>query len=327
MSSSMYTVRRGSDSEWLHCCKEVQEATFFHTPLWANIFCRWQPARYRTATRIIDYDDSSQVVLPLVMKRHLAGMVSVALSMPGGTFGGPLINGALSADQEAVVYKEMAHYSSYILRENPYQPFRHGVPRGKSHNDPTQAVDCSAGYEAVWKRATAAHRNATRNAIRAGVEITVAEHTRDWDAYTALYNASVKRWQDHGAFSGVYYDRTFFSCIESLSPEYRRLYLARIDNRVIAGILCFFWNRHCVVWHGAGTEGGFRYHPNNLLYDRALYYAVKDEYRWFDCNPSGSLRGVYKFKEYFGARPIDSRVVVKRSPCMSLMDALRKRRS
>jgi len=312
-----------TDEQWLEFCRQAPDATFFHTPLWAGLFTRRYPKRFRSGPLLLTFTDGAEVLLPVVMKRLAGGLFSVVNSMPGGTFGGPLSRTKLTAEQQMSVFAFLRRYPDMILRENPYQPFDAITGDFGGYDDPTQVVDCSEGYDAVWMRATAAHRNAVRNAQRSGVEIVEAQRPQDWDAYVSLYDSSMERWKKRGIFSGVRYDRSFFSLIEQIDQQYRRLFLARAEGRVIAGILCFYWNRHCVVWHGAGREDCFRLHPNNLLYDRALNYAISAGYRWFDCNPSGSLSGVYKFKEYFGARPRTSRVFVRRSPLIAAFTTLR----
>jgi lipid II:glycine glycyltransferase (peptidoglycan interpeptide bridge formation enzyme) len=102
-----------------------------------------------------------------------------------------------------------------------------------------------------------------------------------------------------------------------------RLWLVSLDDTIIAGILCFYWNRHAVAWHGAGLSGYFSYRPNNLLYNHAIMHAAENGYRWFDCNPSSDLSGVSTFKKLIGAQPLQSRVLVRRSQLFRILDLLR----
>lgn len=317
--------RNITDEEWLAICAKSASATFFHTPYWAGIFTERFPGRYRKKAYSIECDAVGEVLVPMVTKRHLFGLVTVSCSMPGGTFGGPVFTSPLNSKHVAVVNDLLGEPENLILRENPYEPLLGSISGATVTDDPTQTVDCSGGYDAVWQCATAAHRNAVRNATKAGVEVSIAVKSDEWDAYSLLYEASICRWKKRSIFSGVSYDRSFFKLIEKLDPSHRRLFVAKAKGTVIAGILCFYWNSHAVVWHGAGSEEHFRLHPNNLLYDRALFHAVDNGFRWFDCNPSGNLSGVYKFKHYFGARPLSSRVFIKRSALTTSLDVVRKR--
>jgi len=326
MNKQGFTIhRKVTDETWLALCNKSDAATFFHTPYWAAVFTNRFPGRFWKNAHVIEDEHGEKVLIPIVMKRHLFGMVNIACSMPGGTFGGPVFTDSLQRGMAAEVHALLQKFPDIILRENPYQQLSGGTPWGTVVNDPTQVINCEEGYDAAWKRATAAHRNAVRNAIKARVEISAAQHTDDWDAYVAIYGSSIDRWKDRNIFSGVSYDREFFRLIEKLDPKFRRLFIAKVNGVVVAGILCFYWNRHCVVWHGAGRAEHFGVHPNNLLYDRALQYAVESGYRWFDCNPSGNLSGVFKFKQYFGAQPLNSRVFIKRSVVTSSIDMFRNR--
>lgn len=314
-----------SDESWLAACKECPEATFFHTPYWADLFEKRSPAKYSKATYSIRFDNGCNVVIPLIRKRHFFGLVTIACSMPAATFGGPVSKFALSDMQKNTVLKSLYRYPNLLLRENPYFPLSDLQDGASVWNDPTQAIDCSLGYDTIWKNAAHSHRKCVRNGSKNGVVITVAQNREEWDRYLLLYAASIERWKKRSIFSGVYYDAPFFNSIEHLDPSLRRLWLAKKDNEIIAGIICFYWNNHVVAWHGAAHAEYFSLYPTNLLYDRALYDAIQGGFRWFDCNPCGGLAGVYKFKEHMGAQPLQSRVVQKRSWLLHVLDITRGR--
>ncbi|MBN1756732.1 MAG: GNAT family N-acetyltransferase [Chitinispirillaceae bacterium] len=310
-------------NRWVAFCEESDRATFFHTPYWAELFTGRFPRNFRAKPAFIRFDDGNVALVPLVYKQHLGGLLRIACSMPAGTFGGYLTQSVLSPEQERAVLRYMLRSSDCIFRENPYQPVREFPDTVSWVEDPTQAVDLEDGYESAWKRATAAHRNAVRNAVKAGVTVGEAGNGEDWKTYVAIYGESIRRWRKKERYSGVAYDERFFLRIAALDAPLRKLWIARVNGRPVAGILCFYWNRHAVVWHGSALEEFFSYHPNNLLYDRAMAHAADAGYRWFDCNPSGTLHGVFKFKQYIGAKQLRSRVVVKRSRLLRMLQALR----
>jgi hypothetical protein len=307
-------------------CRENGVATFFHTPFWAGIFERTFPGRFSAAPQIFRFSDGTSALLPLVVRRRLSGLYRVALSMPAGTFGGFLSTSPLTPENEAAMILHLCGRTDLIWRENPYSPVLGDLPESvKWYEDPTQVLDLEQGYERLWKRATAGHRNAVRNALRSGVEITEAATADEWKSYVDIYLGSINRWKERSLFSGVSYSERFFLAISGLEPHLRRLWLAKLKGKPVAGILCFYWNRHAVVWHGAGHADYFSFHPNNLLYDRAIAHAAENGFRWFDTNPSGDLAGVRSFKKHLGAQPLRSRVIIKQSKKGRFLQLLRNR--
>ncbi len=318
-------VGPASRAEWLSFCRSCPGATFFHTPFWAELFEQRYPGRFRAAPMLFRFHDNTNILLPMVIKRRLSGLVRIACSMPGNTFGGWISPTPLESVHEEAVMEHLNSYENYFLRENPYCPIKLPLANGVCRDDSTRTIGLTEGYDAVWMRATAGHRNAVRNAMRSGVDIREATDDGEWKAYFALYTASIDRWNKRRIFTGVRYDRSFFMRIRKTEPALRKLWLASVNGTFVAGILCFYWNRHAVVWHGAGLSEYFSYHPNNLLYDRAIAHAVESGYEWFDCNPSGGLPGVNNFKHYIGAKPMQSRLIVRRSPLIGCLDLVRRR--
>jgi hypothetical protein len=314
-----------SDTLWLEFCKKCHDATFFHTPHWANLFVDRYPWRFNKATYMLTFDDTTEVLVPLVKKRHLFGAVSVACSMPAATYGGPLSLGVLDREHGEATIRSLRRFPDLILRENPYQPMHYLADGASCIDDVTQTIDLTQGYDAIWKNAAYSHRKAVRNAIKNSIEIVEAQQHSEWEQYLSLYTASIDRWKERNIFSGVRYDQRFFLTIEKMEPSLRRLWLAKVHNTIIAGIICFYWNTHVVAWHGAALSDYFSMYPNNLLYDRVCHDALQKGYRWFDCNPCANLSGVYKFKQYLGAQPIKSRILIQRSSTTQFFDSLRKR--
>jgi len=314
-----------SREQWVSFCKDCPGATFFHTPHWADLFVRCFPRRFTAAATILRFRDGTVALLPLVVKRHFLGLLRIFCSMPSGTYGGWLSRAPLQPRQEAAIMAQLDRCADLMLRENPYHPVGSAAAAYRFREDHTRAIDLAAGYDAAWMRSTAAHRNAVRNAQRSGVEISEAVAATEWETYRSIYHDSINRWKRRHIFTGAAYGRVFFREIGRMDPSLRKLWLASVKGKIVAGILCFYWNRHAVVWHGAGLSDYFGYHPNNYLYDRAIAHAAAAGYAWFDCNPSAGLSGVDKFKQYLGARTLRSRVLFRQSPLIRCIGMLRGR--
>jgi CelD/BcsL family acetyltransferase involved in cellulose biosynthesis len=88
-----------------------------------------------------------------------------------------------------------------------------------------------------------------------------------------------------------------------------KLWTAVVEDRLVAGALCFYGQGQVVYWHGAALEAYFHVRPVNLLFCEAIKDACETGYRWFDFNPSGGHEGVKAFKQSFGAVSLQCPVI------------------
>jgi len=311
-----------SRDQWLLFCKESPYSTFFHTPMWAELFAG--PAMIPVAS-ILELSDGSSVLFPRVVKKGPMNLFSVIISMPACTFGGWISRTTLNESHHRVLLDYCGKYRDLLIRENPYDQVLNRVEIEGSEDDFTQSVDLSCGYDAVFAGSEYCHRKAVRNATKKGVTVEQAEEPAHWDEYFRIYLHSVERWKSGQIFSGVSYDSGLLRKIRNLDHAYRKLWLARVGGKAVAGIICFYWNDHAVAWHGAGLDDYFIYRPNNMLYNSAIRHACENGFRWFDCNPSSGISGVIKFKESLGASRLRCRVINRKSGLRSLISFLRRK--
>ncbi|HSR30915.1 MAG TPA: GNAT family N-acetyltransferase, partial [Anaerolineae bacterium] len=78
-----------------------------------------------------------------------------------------------------------------------------------------------------------------------------------------------------------------------------RLWLARFERRVIAGVICFYHNRHAAWWHSASDQLGRSLHANHVLQYHIIRDACERGYHFYDLLPSGGLENVVQFKNGF----------------------------
>lgn len=317
-----YTVTDVNIDIWLQFCKESPYATFFHTPYWAQVFEKVN-RRCKAIAKGFVFDSQVKAILPAVTKWNLFPFLKSIAIMPATTFGGWISKGTLKEEEERIINFHFQKYKNIVIRENPYNPFKLAPEKLECIEDFTWVINLERGYKAAWENATDGHRNAVRNAIKKNLNILIGEDLSQWQSYYDIYLNSIKRWKEKKLFRGVSYNWDFFLALKNLDPSLRKLWLVKHNEKYIAGIICFYWNRHCVVWHGAALREYFSYYPNNFLYDRAIEDAAKNEYIWFDCNPSGGLEGVNNFKKYLGAKPLRSRVFVKYSTLLKVINFFR----
>ncbi len=301
-----------SDSQWLSYCKDCCYATFFQTPMWVKAFEQWSEGKIKADARIIEFSDGKKVLFPLAIKK--IGWLRIGISMPASTYGGWITLEKLQSEHADSLLKYVRKkYKDLILVENPYDPLLSAISIGKARDVGTSSIDLSRGLESVIKNSKYYHRKNLKTAEKCGVKVQVAEDFSKWIEYYEVYKESITRWKDRKIFTGVKYDLRLFEILHQLDHSLRRLWIADLEGKVIAGILCFYWNRHAVAWNGAGLSSYFHCRPNNLLYQQAIEHACRNNYHWFDCNPSGGLEGVSSFKQGLGAKMLQTRIIDQRS--------------
>ena len=300
--------------EWERVCRACSYATFFHTPIWADIFAQATGGRMVPAAETIQFSDNVTAVLPLVFSKYPGNILRVYWSMPANTFGGWVSADSLTPAHAQQLVAHLKNISNLVWRENPYDPLLGSITIGHTLDDFTQAIDLRQGFAAAKALSDYSHRRAVRTAIDNGVSVAEASNFEQWESYFALYRASRERWKENNLLHGRGYDMPLLKAIYESPADHRKLWLAQVNGAPVAGTLCFYWNRHVVSWSSAGNAGFFKkFRPNDLLIDHIVRNAADAGYDWYDCNPSAGLKGVIEFKEHSGAQKMRSRVLNNRS--------------
>lgn len=319
--------RKATRGEWERFAGDSASGTYFHTHHWADIFCKSSRGRMVAVPRMVLFHDGVEVLIPLVCRKFFGNAGSLHWSMPAYTFGGWLASAAstLTKAHGRSVVSHLCSLRDLVWRENPYDPVAATLDLSHDIDDFTQAVDLRDGIAAVEGRFDHAHRKAVKKAVRSGVIIAEASHFDEWMSYFSLYGESRLRWKAKDLLRNRGFGPALFKAIYESPCRHRKLWLARVDGALAAGIICFYWKGHAVAWHGAGAARFFNCRPNNLLYEHAIRHAADNGCSWFDCNPSGGYAGVVEFKEHLGARRLRSRVVEKRSAIRRAAEWLRSK--
>lgn len=317
--------RPATREEWMHVCRACDYATFFHTPYWAEIFTGTKRGRMVSAPERVEFNDGTVAIIPLVYTNYWGNRMRLYWSMPAHTFGGWISSMPLAGDHIRALIARLHAIPNLVWRENPYDPLLKDIELSHCREDFTQVIDLRSGFDAAKARSDYSHRRAVQRALEKGVSVCEAGDFELWRNYFSLYKASRERWKENDLLRNRRgYTIELFKAIFECPSEHRKLWLAQVDGKPIAGILCFYWNRHVVSWHGAGTGELFnKYRPNDLLYDHASRHAAENGYHWFDCNPSGGFKGVADFKEHIGARKMRARLVNQRSMVLRTAEFLR----
>jgi hypothetical protein len=313
-------VRKATPREWDDVWWKCVYGTYFQSRQWAEIWASYTAGKPNSLTpspRIITFSDKREALLPLSVQRR-RGLVKHYFMSPEGTFGGWLSKDELSgAHARVLIDYLMKDLGNIMWRLNPYDGSLTGITFSDAHeveDDETQVMDLGDGFDGIctiWSRGGHhALARDIRKAVKAGVTCAGATSEAEWEEYYRVYQASLLRWGD---LPSAGYDWGLFQRIYRLASPYVKLWLAKYDNRVVAGALCFYARRHVAYWHGAALGEYFKVMPTTLVLYQAIKDACEKGYSWFDFNPSGGLAGVKAFKRNFGAEALPAPVVCQKT--------------
>ena len=109
-------------------------------------------------------------------------------------------------------------------------------------------------------------------------------------------------------------ERKFFDLISKYFEKGKdyNIYIARLNNKKIAALLLFYYNK-TVEYFTPAIVGEYRsYQPNSLIIYQAMIDAAKKGYKWWNWGGTWLTQdGVYRFKKKFGAVNKGYRYLIK----------------
>ena len=183
--------------------------------------------------------------------------VRTTLSMPTGTFGGPLVPGTdLSTIAGALCRAFLDDAAGWNSRGGQIVEFGNralgSLPETvrccfRYLSRTTQVLNLDGGIECVRNdRFEAQRRRQARCARRRGLIVTQAREAADFLEYADLYEEVIRGWD-----SGWRPSRSFFLHLGRTSLPGVLLLLARHDGQVVAGNLAFLYG--CCFWCSTGS--------------------------------------------------------------------------
>jgi FemAB-related protein (PEP-CTERM system-associated) len=269
-------------------------ASNYHRYAWRDVIeASFQHKSYYLAAR----DNSNGVVgvLPLVlMQSRLFGCFLV--SQPFFNYGGLLcdnreIGDALLA-QARTLSKE--HGAEHVeLRHT--DPWPGDLPTKK--HKVCMSLDLAEDAEAQWQGFNAKLRNQIRKAEKSGLTTMVGGKELLEDFYTVF----VRNMRDLG--TPVYSQKFFAEVLSAFSLDSRIIVVYLEARPVSAGLIVWFRDTVEIPWASSIRDYNSLC-PNNLLYWTALKLAIEKGFKRFDFGRSTPGEGTYRFKEQWGAKPV-----------------------
>jgi len=346
-------ITAASREKWLAAAQACPWATYFHTPYWYELYA---PHQEHTALEAA-FCGGVSVIVPFVKTKRLGGLFTGCYSSPGGTYGGWISESPLNKDHVHALLSVMLTNKNLVFRVNPFDPLLSGITEilkngngtvaivpyrllsgiseisksSKNSNsvsykftdDFTHTLDLTCGAEEIFCKSNGSFTRGVKKAEKEGIVIKAAQSWEEWEQYYSLYRNSLNRWRNGGLKTRSIYTLDFFRRVYDNRTGHEILWLASKDGEALSGMLCFYWNKHAVYWHGAADGRYFHLRPNNLLFQRVILDAAHKGYNVFDLNPSGGYGGVETFKDRLGALRKPSPILITQTPLRSLVSSLR----
>jgi hypothetical protein len=309
MSVAIDRIRPAQPEEWDAIWRQCNYATYFHSREWAEIWSRYKQGDLRPNPLLVLFSDGKEALLPLSCAMWSGGSGKSFVSSADGTYGGWIAVDPIGREHAILMMEflttELGHLFWYI---NPYDALvaTTGVDADIRYNIHygTHALDLEREFDAVYRDWSSACRRAVRKARKSGVHVKLAQTEEEWREYYRAYKDSLRRWGDQAL--GPRTDWALFQEMFDAHSDHIKLWLATTnDGLVVAGAFMCYGKKHLFYWHGAALEDYFALRPVNLLFSEIIRDACDKCYRWLDFGPSMGLEGVRRFKESFGAKPLD----------------------
>jgi hypothetical protein len=290
---------------WWNIAQNCKYATFFHTPLWHKLAVMTFPT-FKDVTLRFNLSNGVRAVLPLLETKNIKGFGNLAQSTFAGCYGDLIADGPIDEEEMQYIYEKLR--SRWVGRiqitSNPIAQEQQEIPGFSSAKDFTHILHLDSTFDKIFANFSKGHKSSFKKGRKMNVCVRSAATLDDYYAYYGAYEDSLRRWGDQASSR---YPWTLFENGFYLSQEYpdiMKLWLATVDEEVVAGAWVFYWNQHVDWWHGAAYSSYFDHYPNNVLQTHIIKDAIAKGYRYYDFNPSGGHENVARFKGRFGAEKL-----------------------
>lgn len=322
MTVSIKKIYPASNSEWDQIWEQCEYATFYHSRLWSQVWCRYLNGKIYQDPKIVEFSDHKKALLPLACHKVAGGLFRRYLLSPARTYGGPISLDSLEPDHIGLISQYLLNNCpNLILRINPFAPSFYAKELQPAVSDETYILDLCRNFDDIFSSWTKGHRSAVAKARKTGMTIRMGDSENDWKQYYEIYLSSFQRWGDQATSK---YGWEFFKIFFELETPYVKLWLAEYRSEPIAGAVILYAKKHAVYGYSAALEKYFEMRPVNLLMYEIIKDAVKGGYSWFDFNASGGHQGVINFKKSFGSRAMSCSIVDRQSGLLKFMEKVYK---
>ena len=286
----MQNVRKISFEKWVEMLPEYDQVFFSHTPIWYELWADIYNSNFGAFH--FEFKNGKTALFPyLIQKRK--GFYRTLVSSPGNTFGGFLVNDALSYGESLEVKEFLNSKSSFsILDRNPnkyiykgFRTFREST-FSLSLNDIKDVTNFSTGHQANINRASGK------------MEVKLAESYSDWEEYYNVYLMNFSNWIKKKVSTISF---KLFEKLSFVSNQYCKLWLLRQNDVCVGGAICLYYGQNIQLWHDALLSHHNYIGGNHLLQKEIIDDAKIMGYSNYDLGSARKIRTQRRFRRGFGA--------------------------
>lgn len=140
-----------------------------------------------------------------------------------------------------------------------------------------------------------------RSQVRRGEKEGMVARVAGVELLGDFYEVFARNMRDLGT---PVYGVMFFRKILELFPKETRLCCVYLHDRVVAGGFLYGFRQMLEIPWASSDRRYAKMSPNMMLYGAVLRYACEQGYQVFDFGRSSKGSGTYRFKEQWGAKPV-----------------------
>lgn len=282
------------NKKWDDYVKRARDSSFYHYSGWKTVI--EETFGHKTFyLMVVDNHDEINGILPLVhMKSFIFGNFMV--SMPYLNYGG------VCSDNDHVQDMLQKEAIKIALRMNAeYIELRHARAKdnGLMTKDSKVAMhlDLPPTAEELWNQFPSKLRSQIKKPQKDGLSARIGKK----EEIESFYNVFSLKMRDLG--TPVYPKSFFINILERFQESAWICSVYKDGEPVASGFLIGFKDRLEIPWASSNRVYD-RFNPNMLLYWNSLKFACESGYAIFDFGRSTPGEGTYKFKEQWGAKPL-----------------------
>jgi len=318
-----------SKEKWEQLLSNSSCATVFHSTEWALVLK--ETYRDLSVKYIVIEDQDGRYVagMPFVFTRNL--LFSTYLSMPFGTYGGPVVVDGLEEDVAVFIGAALQGMTrgifpfsfSCVLFNTPVsleRAIQNAFPRGRRTRVSTHLIDLGEGFKRLWDFSFDKEtRTCARKAVRNGVRIVKSADEEDAAVLHSLYRRQAAAW----GVRKVYPERLVYQ-IADLMKGKSQIWIGTLKGVPACAALVFYFKDVLMAWLSGQSAEGRKACASHLLYSEIMKDACENGYSLFNFGGSGKLEGIRYFKESFGGREYFYSLFVNESGVFKFARKLRK---
>jgi Acetyltransferase (GNAT) domain len=302
---------------WADLLEADADALVSQSPEWIDAMCK--AGSYADASRLYETARGIRLLLPLVRRTGIwPSMYAPRASMPRAWgMGGLLIEGHATEAELNAVAADLASDPAVrtSVRPNPMHADRWA---GMALRAPVaiprlaHVLDLGDGPEAAWQGLHKDARRGVRKAERCGIEVECDNTGRLVPVFHRLLEISIERWaaQQHEPLGLARWRarrrdplRKFERWAAALGDS-MRVWVAWKDGEPAASSIVVRGKNASDTRGAMDKELAAPTGANHLLQWLAIEDAARAGCRWYHLGESGRSRGLARYKEKWGARPV-----------------------